>query len=315
MGRNQTEINIREFILIGFEISRTFKTLLFIVFLTSYVFTISGNILIIILVSTCKQLSNPMYFFLGNLSLCEILLTTNIVPNMLHLLVVDQGIISLDKCLLQFYFFGTAATTECLLLAVMSYDRYLAICRPLHYTSIMDERLCYWLALIVWVIGLLATVGTIILMSKLQFCDANIINHYYCDREPILSLSCSETSEVRLCALVFSFVITLWPFVVITWSYVSIILTILRMTTSNERYKTFSTCSSHLTVVCMYYGTLIIMYVVPSNEQSFNINKLLSLLYIVVTPLLNPIIYSLRNQDLRNSVKQCIRKMSLCQNS
>ncbi|XP_040275634.1 olfactory receptor 10A7-like [Bufo bufo] len=250
-----------------------------------------------------------MYFFLGNLSACEILLTTNIIPNMLYLQIIDQGLISVTKCFVQFYFFGTAATTECLLLAVMAYDRYLAICSPLNYVSIMDQRFCICLSLCVWLVGLMATIGTIILMSKLHFCGTTVINHYFCDREPILSLSCSDTTEVRVQALVFSFFITLWPFVTIIWSYVRIILTILKMTTLIERYKTFSTCSSHLIVVCIYYGTLIIMYVVPSSGQSFNVNKLLSLLYVVVTPLLNPIIYSLRNLELRNALKTCVRKI------
>ncbi|KAG8558448.1 hypothetical protein GDO81_016998, partial [Engystomops pustulosus] len=297
--------------MIGFEEPWAFKTFLFVVFLITYIFTITGNFLIITLVFACKQLNSPMYFFLSNLAACEILLTTNITPNMLYLLLVDHSLISISECLAQFYFFGTAATTECLLLAVMAYDRYLAICSPLHYTSIMDQKCCACLSLCVWMVGLMATVGTIILMAKLQFCGTTVINHYFCDREPILSLACSDTTEVRVEALVFSFFITLWPFVAIIWSYVRIIIAILKMTTLNDRYKTFSTCSSHLIVVCMYYGTLIIMYVVPSNGQSFNINKLLSLLYIVVTPLLNPIIYSLRNLELRNALKKCITKISI----
>ncbi|KAM4049072.1 olfactory receptor 10A7-like [Anomaloglossus baeobatrachus] len=292
--------------MIGFEVPRIFKIFLFLIFLITYIFTISGNSLIITLSFICKQLNNPMYFFLSNLSVCEILLTTNITPNMLYLLLVDHGLISVSTCLVQFYFFGTAATTECFLLAVMAYDRYLAICSPLHYTSIMDQRFCVGLSFCVWVFGLMATIGTIILMNRLQFCGTMEINHYFCDREPILSFSCSDTTEVRVEALVFSFFITLWPFVAIIWSYVKIILTILRMTTSKERNKTFSTCSSHLIVVCMYYGTLIIMYVVPSSGQSLNVNKLLSLLYNVVTPLLNPIIYSLRNLELRNAFKKYV---------
>ncbi|XP_072269992.1 olfactory receptor 10A5-like [Pyxicephalus adspersus] len=207
--------------------------------------------------------------------------------------------------------FGTSATTECFLLAVMSYDRYLAICCPLHYTSIMNERLCTILAVIVWATGFMATIGTIILMSRLQFCKTSSIDHFFCDREPILGLSCSDTSEVRVVALVFSFCITLWPFIIIVCSYIFILRTILNMITSKERYKTFSTCSSHLIVVSMYYVSLIIMYVVPSNNQSFNANKLLSLLYIVVTPLLNPIIYSFKNRELRNELQKCIHNMLL----
>lgn len=313
MEGNKTNIHIREFTMIAFELPRTFKTFMFVVFLMTYIFSIFGNFLIITLVFTCKQLNYPMYFFLSNLSVCEILLTTNIIPNMLYLLIVDQGLISVSKCLVQFYFFGTAATTECLLLAVMAYDRCLAICSPLHYTSIMDQTFCVSLSLCVWLVGLMATIGTIILMSRLQFCDTSVINHYFCDREPILKLSCSDTTEVRVETLVFSFCITLWPFIAVIWSYFRIICTIFKMTTSNERHKTFSTCSSHLIVVCLYYGTLIIMYVVPSSGQSFNVNKLLSLLYIVVTPLLNPIIYSLRNLELRNALKKYVRNMILIQ--
>ncbi|XP_056431012.1 olfactory receptor 6B1-like [Hyla sarda] len=311
MKSNETDLSVREFMMTGFEIPRSFKTFLFVVFLITYVFTISGNLLIIALVFTCQQLSNPMYFFLSNLAACEILLTTNIIPNMLYILIVDQSAISVSKCLVQFYFFGTAATTECILLAVMAYDRYLAICRPLHYTSIMDHRFCVCISLCIWLVGFMATIGTIILMGRLQFCDSAIINHYFCDREPILSLSCSDVTDVKVVSLVFSFFITLWPFIAIIWSYGKIILTIVRMTTSNERHKTFSTCSSHLIVVGMYYGTLIVMYVVPSSGQSFNVNKLLSLLYIVVTPLLNPVIYSLRNLELRNALKNVLQRYQL----
>ncbi|KAM5194158.1 olfactory receptor 10A7-like [Mantella aurantiaca] len=298
--------------MVGFQIPIPFKKILFAIFLVIYMFTISENLLIIVLSSICQQLCRPMYFFLSNLSVCEIILTTNIVPNMLYLLIVDRGIISVTECFIQFYVFGTSATTECFLLAVMSYDRYLAICSPLHYNAIINERLCNILAVIVWTTGLMATVGTIILMSSLRFCKTEGIDHFFCDRDPILELSCSDTTNVKVEALIFSCCITLWPFIIIVWSYFSILRSIFKMITSKERYKTFSTCSSHLIVVSMYYGTLIIMYVVPSNNQPFNVNKVLSLLYIVVTPLLNPIIYSLKNRELRNALQQCIHNMPLC---
>lgn len=298
--------------MLGFQIPLQFKKILFAIFFVTYVFTVSANTLIIVVSSICQQLSRPMYFFLSNWSVCEIILTTNIVPNMLYLLTVDQGIVSVTECFLQFYMFGTSATTACFLLAVMSYDRYLAICSPLHYSSIINERLCIILAAIVWTTGIMATVGTLILMSSLQFCKSDGIDHFFCDREPILSLSCSDTTKVKVEALIFSFCITLLPFFIIVWSYFSILRTIFKMITSKERHKTFSTCSSHLIVVSMYYGTLIIMYVVPSNNHSFNFNKLLSLLYIVVTPLLNPIIYSFKNRELRSVLQQCIHKLSIC---
>ncbi|XP_063312532.1 olfactory receptor 10A7-like [Pelobates fuscus] len=305
---NQTQTN--EFLMLGFQTTYKFRILLFIVFLIMYVLTITGNLLIVTLIFTCNQLKSPMYFFLSNLSVCEILLTTNIVPNMLYLLLVGQGFVSILKCFLQFYFFGTAATTECFLLAVMSYDRYVAVCNPLRYNSIMDRSFCLHLAISVWVIGLMATVATIILLSMLHFCGPNIIDHFFCDREPILQLSCSDTVVVRIESLVFSFLITLWPFMLIIWSYASIISSILKLTVTIDRQKSFSTCSSHLVVVTMYYGSLIIMYVAPSADQSFNISKLLSLLYTVVTPLLNPIIYSLRNKDIKRALKQVMQKKS-----
>ncbi|OCT98093.1 olfactory receptor 10A7 [Xenopus laevis] len=307
MQENQTVI--QELFIMGFQVSHGYKILLFVLFLSVYVITIAGNLLIISLVATCSQLFYPMYFYLSNLSVCEILLTTNISPYMIHLLLVDKSPVSVARCFLQFYFFGTSATTECFLLAVMSYDRYLAICNPLRYSSIMDEKRCHDLALCVWVIGLSATVGTIVLLCKLEFCGPNVIDHFFCDREPILKLSCSDTIMVRAQALVFSFIITLFPFAVILWSYASIILTILRMPTAVVRKKAFSTCSSHLMVVSMYYGTLIIMYVVPTNGQRFNANKLLSLLYTVVTPLLNPIIYSFRNQEIKGSLNEALRRI------
>ncbi|KAG8455584.1 hypothetical protein GDO86_001690 [Hymenochirus boettgeri] len=309
MKENQTRI--QEFLILGFQTFPGLKIMIFILFLLTYSLTIIGNLLIIILVATCNQLFYPMYFFISNLSVCEILLTTNIAPNMLHLLLVEKAHISVAKCFVQFYFFGTSATTECFLLAVMSYDRYLAISNPLHYMYIMDKRLCCYLALTVWVSGLSATIGTIILMGRLVFCGPNIIDHFFCDREPILMLSCSDTIMVRVQALVFSFIITLFPFLVIIWSYTSIILIILRMPTKIVRNKVFSTCSTHLIVVCMYYGSLITMYVAPTYGNTFNVNKLLALLYTVLTPLLNPIIYSFRNNEIKSAFKQTIHK--ICQ--
>ncbi|XP_053555844.1 olfactory receptor 10A7-like, partial [Bombina bombina] len=309
MKENQTYI--KEFLMLGFQTSQIKKILIFTLFLMVYVLTLGGNVLIITLVLTSNHLRSPMYFFLSNLSVCEIMLTTNVVPNMLYLLLMDCGTMTVVKCFVQFYFFGTAATTECFLLAVMSYDRFLAICNPLRYTSVMDQRLCFNLALTVWALGFMATIGTIILLCKLEFCGPNVIDHYFCDREPILHLSCSDTFLVRAESLVFSFIITLFPFIIIIWSYFSIIVTILKMSTTVVRKKAFSTCSSHLMVVSLYYGTLIMMYVAPSSGDSFNVNKLLSLLYTVVTPLLNPIIYSLRNKDIKNALKLVVQRILL----
>ncbi|XP_075433913.1 olfactory receptor 11A1-like [Ascaphus truei] len=271
-----------------------------------YIITVTGNILIIGLVSTSQQLHSPMYFFLCHLSLSDILIITNIVPQMLQVILEEGAIIPLTSCITQLFFTGASLTAECFLLTVMSYDRYLAICNPLHYSSIMGARLCYILASLCWLLGfLMSFIGTW-LVSELQLCGHHVINHFFCEFDPLLELSCSDTSIVEIAVFLLAIPVIIFPFVFVLLTYVCISLTILRIPSTTGKQKAFSTCSSHLAVVCVYYGTLIAKYMVPSRGHLQTLSKVLSLLCTVVTPLFNPIIYSLRNQEIRAALRKCI---------
>ncbi|XP_075433856.1 olfactory receptor 6Y1-like [Ascaphus truei] len=289
---------VTEFLLLGFQNLHSLKILLFTVFLVTYIMTLSSNLLIIALVSTSHNLHSPMYFFLVHLSLSDILLTTVIVPNMLRLIWGEGGTMSVTGCISQLHLFASSVATESLLLTVMSYDRYLAIGHPLRYTTIMNLKLRLQLVIWSWFLGFVLTLILILPISQLHFCIPNVIDHFFCDLAPLLKHSCSDTSFLEIEVFVITFPVCFLPFVFIIVTYICIFLTILRIPSTTGRQKAFSTCSSHLTVVGTYYGTLIIIYAIPPREQSFTINKVLSLLYTVVTPFFNPIIYSLRNQEI-----------------
>ncbi|KAM4675897.1 olfactory receptor 11L1-like [Discoglossus pictus] len=299
---NKTSVS--EFQLLGFHTIYHLKIVFFIIFLAIYIASLTGNLVIITLVSKNQKLQNPMYFFLSHLSSTEIMSTTNIIPNMLQVIISGGSTLSFTACMTQLYIFSALTNTECFLLAVMSYDRYLAICNPLRYTSIMHFRHCLHLVIWSWFLGFLITLTIIILVCKLQFCGPNVIDHFFCDLAPILNLSCSDTSMVEMQASIFSVPVILFPFLFIAATYVIISCAIIKISSSFERQKAFSTCSSHLIVVCTYYGTLCSVYLVPRG-QSLNL-KVLSLLYIVVTPLLNPIIYSLRNKEIKVALGKCV---------
>ncbi|XP_063785585.1 olfactory receptor 11A1-like [Pseudophryne corroboree] len=271
-----------------------------------YFVILSGNSLIISLITANYRLHSPMYFFLCNLSLCEVILTTVIIPNMLYVVWGDGGSISLYGCMTQFYIYASTGSAECLVLTVMGFDRYLAICNPLRYSSVMDNRTCNHLAAWCWMSGFIVMSFLTIQVCHLQFCNSHMIDHLFCDIAPILTISSSDVRIADGSALVIAFVMTITPFVIIIVSYVAIFITILKIPSDSGRQKTFSTCSSHLTSVCTYFGTLFVIYLVPSGRRSMKVNKSLSLLYIMVTPLLNPFIYSLRNQQMRDSFNNCI---------
>ncbi|XP_075434069.1 olfactory receptor 6B1-like [Ascaphus truei] len=302
LGKNQTIVT--EFLLLGFQNLHSFKILLFSLFLVIYIMTISSNLLIIALVSTSHQLHSPMYFFLAHLSLSDILLTTVFVPNMLRLIWGEGGTMSVAGCICQLHFFASSLATESLLLTVMSYDRYLAICHPLRYTTIMNFKLCLQLVIWAWLLGFIFVLLIILPISQLQFCGPNVIDHIFCDFAPLLKHSCSDSSFLEIEDFVLSIALAPLPFVFIIVTYICIFLTILRIPSTTGRQKAFSTCSSHISVVCTYYGSLIIIYVVPSRGHTFNINKVLSLLYTVVTPFFNPLIYSLRNQEIGSALRR-----------
>ncbi|KAM6448864.1 olfactory receptor 8U3-like [Liasis olivaceus] len=267
-----------------------------------------GNVLIVILVAVDHHLHTPMYFFLGNLSCLETCYISNIVPKMMVGFLTDENTVSFSGCFLQFFCFGFLVATECYLLSVMSYDRYLAICKPLHYATSMKAKICIQLAASSWIIGLIAALILLSLMLKLTFCGPNEIDHYFCDTVPLIKLSCSDTNLVELTSFIFTFVFTLPPFLLTCTSYIYIISTILRIPSSVGRKKAFSTCSSHLIVVSMFYGAIMIVYLLPKSKALSDINKILSLLYTVLPPVANPLIYSLRNKEVKNSIRKAGKK-------
>ncbi|KAG9480862.1 olfactory receptor 5G29-like [Eleutherodactylus coqui] len=298
---NQTAVV--DVLLLGFRNLHAFKFLLFTFFLLVYVLSLGGNLLIILLVLVSNFLQSPMYFFLSHLSFCDTVFTTNVLPNMLQVIIKEGSTLSLVGCIIQYHVFGFSATTESFLLTVMAYDRYLAICNPLRYTAIMSLSLQVLLVTSSWLLSLVLTLSSLLLIHRLQFCGLNVIDHFFCDVAPLLELSCSDTSLVKIEIYVCSVPIVLFPFLFIMGSYTSIFLSIVRISSTCGRQKAFSTCSSHLTIVSLYYGTLFVVYVVPTSILSLNLNKILSLLYTVVTPLFNPIVYSLRNQEIKTALQ------------
>uniref|UniRef100_A0A452GP23 Olfactory receptor n=1 Tax=Gopherus agassizii TaxID=38772 RepID=A0A452GP23_9SAUR len=305
-GKNQTYII--EFILLGFGDRPELQYCLFLLFLVVYIVTVVGNILIVVLVVADQHLHTPMYFFLGNLSCLETCYTSTILPRVLASILTGDRTISFCGCIVQFYFFGFLAATECCLLAAMSYDRYLAIRKPLHYATLLNGRICLQLAAGSWMNGFLTMTIITCLMSQLHFCGPNEINHFLCDFTPVIKLSCSDTSLIKLATLIFSFMDTLPPFLLTLASYVCIISTILKIPSTTGRQKAFSTCSSHLMVVTIFYGTVVIVYMLPNSDTLRDLNKVFSIFYTVLTPLANPLIYSLRNKEIKEALRKVISK-------
>ncbi|XP_040273936.1 olfactory receptor 1500-like [Bufo bufo] len=302
-GRGNNYTAVTQFFLLGFQVSQELRISLFFLFLVVYCVTIFGNLLIITLVSMNKNLHTPMYFFISQLSISDILVTTDIVPNLLHILLNNGATITFIDCITQFYFLCASETFECLFLAVMSYDRYVAICNPLRYTSIMTNGYCLILTVICWLFGCSMILTYIITTTKLYFCRSNIIDHFFCDIIPLLELVCSDTFIVHLEIYSVGFPIVFIPTTIIVTSYTYIVVAVLRIPSSTGRQKAFSTCSSHLIVVSIFYWTMFSVYIVPNKGQTLTISKILSLLYTVFTPLVNPIIYSLRNKDIKKAIQ------------
>ncbi|KAM8972610.1 olfactory receptor 11L1-like [Pelodytes ibericus] len=295
---------VKEFLLLGFGNLQRVRILCFVFFLLIYIMTLIANVSVILLVASNRSLHSAMYLFLSQLSVSEILFTSNIVPNMLRLVLTGGGSMSVTGCITQFYLLGVPTISQCLLLGAMSFDRYVAICNPLHYTKIMTFRLQLQIVTACWFLGFSLCFLIYVFLMKLEFCDSNVIDHFYCDIPPVLELSCSDTTATNLVTSLVSFPVILSPFVFIIITYISILQAILKIPSTSGRQKAFSTCSSHLAIVCMYYGTLTVLYIFPPQENSRNLNKVLSLLYTLVTPLFNPIIYSLRNQDIRKAIQK-----------
>ncbi|XP_015746781.2 olfactory receptor 6B1-like [Python bivittatus] len=304
---NQTMV--AEFILLGFKTLPQLQIIFFVIFLIMYMVTMAGNILIVVIILVNPSLYKPMYFFLGNLSVLETCYTSTILPRILASFITDYHGISFSGCFLQFYFFAFLAGAESYLLSVMSYDRYIAICKPLHYVIIMNHRSCIQLSLASWMIGLAAAAVTTFFTSQLTFCGPNKIDHFFCDYAPLLMLSCSQTEQAEMVMLVLGSACTLPPLLLTVTSYVCIIRTILGIPSTTGRSKAFSTCSSHLIVVTVFYGTLIIVYLLPKDRKLRNLNKIFSVFYTILTPMINPFIYSLRNGEFKQALTKSIGKL------
>ncbi|XP_037771259.1 olfactory receptor 11A1-like [Chelonia mydas] len=305
-GENQT--SIMEFILLGFGDLPELQILLFLLFLVIYIVTMSGNILMVALVVAYQHLHTPMYFFLGNLSCLETCYLSTILPRMLASLLTGDRTISVEGCMIQLVLFGSLVTTECYLLTVMSYDRYLAICKPLHYGTLMNGRLCLQLAAGSWISGFLVCRIFICLMPQLIFCGPNEIDHFFCDFTSLIQLSCSDTSQVTPFIYIFSFLDAVSPFLLTLASYICIIATILVIPSTTGRQKAFSTCSSHLIMVALFYGTIMIVYMLPKSGTWRALNKVFSIGHTVLTPLANPLIYSLRNREVQEALRNAVRR-------
>nr|XP_056720022.1 olfactory receptor 6X1-like [Euleptes europaea] len=302
------ETSVSNFILLGFPTLRRWRLSLFILILVIYILTVAENSFIIIIVRVSQQLQTPMYFFLSNLSFLEIWYTTAVIPKMLETFLTTRTTICLHCCLVQSFFHFFLGITEFLILTAMSFDRYIAICKPLHYTTIMTRKLCSLLALGSWSLGFVVIFTQTVLLLKLPFCAGNIIDHYYCDIGPILKLACSDTNLVEFLGLLGTVTIIPSSFLLTVVSYIYIISTILRIPSSKGRQKAFSTCASHLTVVTLFYGAVLFMYSKPTAHSSFSLNKVVSVLNTVVTPLLNPFIYTIRNKEVKAALKKAITK-------
>ncbi|XP_030395635.1 olfactory receptor 10A4-like isoform X2 [Gopherus evgoodei] len=304
--RIMNHTTVTEFILVGFSDHPNLQVPLFLIFLGIYTITLTGNVLIILVTSFDPALNSPMYFFLRNLASLEICFNLVIVPKMLVNLLMENKAISFAGCAAQMYFFFFFGAAECCLLAAMAFDRYVAICNPLHYPDIMTQRACFQMAGASWFSGFpVATVQTIWIFS-LPFCGPNQVNHFFCDSPAVLELSCADTSLFKIEALTATVLFIMFPFLLILVSYVRIIITILRMPSEEGRHKAFSTCSSHLVVVTLFYGTASSTYFRPKSSNSPDTKKLISVSYTVITPMLTPIIYSLRNKEVKSALGRAL---------
>ncbi|XP_030043859.1 olfactory receptor 6N2-like [Microcaecilia unicolor] len=297
-----------EFIIMGFPSLNGLHILFFIGLLIIYLLTITGNVVIFWVIRLESRLHIPMYFFVSVLSFLEIWYTAVTIPKMLANLLADKKSISFNGCLLQTYFFHSLGATECYLLTVMAYDRYLAICNPLRYPAIMTTKFCFQLTMGCWICGFMCPVTEVILISKLPFCGENEILHIFCDFPPLLSLACTDTSINVLVDFAINAFIILVTFLFIMSSYIKIIITILKIKSAEGRRKAFSTCVAHLTVVLVFFSCIIFMYVRLTKSYSLNYDRTLAVIYSVLTPLFNPLIYSLRNKEIRAAIRRIIHK-------
>ncbi|KAG5211146.1 hypothetical protein JEQ12_013575 [Ovis aries] len=300
--------HITEFLLLGLTSDPKQQVWLFASFLVMYLVNVGGNSVIIAAIRGDVRLHTPMYFFLSNLSFVDICFTNVIVPQMLANTQSKSKKVPFTQCLTQMYFFVACAITDSFLLGAMALDRYVAICHPLHYTTTMNPRRCFQLVTASWLVSHLHSLTHTILMAYLSFCGPNVIHHFFCDVQPLLMLSCSDTSVNELLAFTEGSLVIMSPFIFITVSYVYITRAVLRVPSGRGRYKVYSTCGPHLMVVALYYGTAISVYIRPSSTYSVTKDRVVTVIYTVVIPMLNPFIYSLRNRDMKQALRKPARR-------
>ncbi|XP_012331884.1 olfactory receptor 5G9 [Aotus nancymaae] len=309
-NENYTKVN--EFIFTGLNYSPQLQVFLFLLFVSFYVINVTGNLGMIVLIRLDSCLHTPMYFFLSHLSFVDICFSSVVSPKMLTDFFVQRKVISFLGCALQQWFFGFFVTAECFLLASMAYDRYVAICNPLLYSVAMSQRLCIQLVAGPYVIGFMNTVTHTTNAFRLPFCGPNVINHFFCDMYPLLSLVCADTRLNKLAAFIVAGAVGVFTGLTILISYIYILTAILRICSADGRCKALSTCSSHLTAVSILYGTLFFIYVRPSASFSLELNKVVSVFYTAVIPMLNPLIYSLRNKEVKDAISRTVIKKTFC---
>ncbi|XP_020945253.1 putative olfactory receptor 10J6 [Sus scrofa] len=303
--KNLTEVT--EFIFLGFSRFHEHQITLFVVFLILYTLTLAGNAIIVTIIHMDRHLHTPMYFFLSMLASSETMYTLVIIPRMLTGLIAQNQPISLAGCTTQMFFFVTLAINNCFLLTVMGYDRYVAICNPLRYMVIMSKRVCVQLMCGAFGIGLAMAAVQVTSIFTLPFCH-RVVGHFFCDILPVMKLSCIDTTINEIINFVVSLFVILVPMGLVFISYVLIISTILKIASAEGRKKAFATCASHLTVVIVHYGCASIAYLKPKSENSVEQDLLLSVTYTIVTPLLNPVVYSLRNKEVKEALCRAVSK-------
>ncbi|XP_004683542.1 PREDICTED: olfactory receptor 10AG1-like [Condylura cristata] len=313
-GQNISQDNhttLEEFTLIGFSDIPNLQGLLFAVFLILYIIILMGNSLIIMITKVDPSLQTPMYFFIGNFSVLEICYVSVTLPRLLTDLCGQNRKISFLACAVQMYFFLILGATECFILTAMAYDRYVAICNPLLYPVIMNNRLCIQLAVACWTASIPVYTGFTAILFTSPFCGSNQLNHFFCDVPPVVQLVCGDTFILEMLTYVIAALVVTIPFFLILVSYVKIISTILKLPSASGRAKAFSTCSSHLMVVTLFFGSGIIVYMKPKSTHSTGMDKFFSLFYTILIPVFNPIIYCLRNKDVMVALGKFLQKWIL----
>ncbi|KAM8971038.1 olfactory receptor 5AL1-like [Sarcophilus harrisii] len=298
-----------EFILLGLSNRKDLQVLFFGVFLIIYTISVVGNLGLIVLIQISPQLHTPMYFFLSHLAFVDFCYTSSVTPNMLMNFMQEVKRITFFACAIQVALFISFVVCEIFLLSIMAYDRYVAICNPLLYTVVMSQKTCISMVITTYIYGFFVGILQSTVTFHLSFCDSNVINHFYCDDVPLVALACSDTHVKEILLFVIAGFNTLFSLLIVLISYLLILISVLRMNSAKGRQKAFSTCSSHLISITIFYGTIIFMYLQPKSNHSLDTDKIASLFYTVIIPMLNPLIYSLRNKEVKNALQKVIRKV------